>query len=248
MIELVVLDMAGTTLQDNKEVETCFLKAAQATQIEATEAEILAVQGWSKIEVFEHFWARQLGKKDEEWEQKVQHSYQVFREILENHYHTQPVLATESCLETLAALRERGIKIALTTGFYRKVADVILDKLGWLDGLDEHYIGTAESLIQFSITSDQVEKGRPAPDMIFAAMQALDVQDVKKVIKVGDTPSDLEAGKNAGVLWSLAVTNGTHTEAQLADYPNDGLLAKLYDLIPMIDKLPVSVDSEEVSA
>ena len=43
-IQLVVCDMAGTTIRDEHEVEACFVKAALATHLHMTEEEILAVQ------------------------------------------------------------------------------------------------------------------------------------------------------------------------------------------------------------
>jgi len=238
MIQLAIFDMAGTTVRDNKEVETCFRRAAEKTGLQMTAAEILSVQGWSKRYVFEEFWARQLGNRGEDWEMQVERSYQSFREILEEHYHQNDIQPTAGCLETFAFLRKNDIKIALTTGFYRKVANIILEKLGWLDGLNAQYIGDDDSLIQFSITSDEVANGRPAPDMIFAAMRALGVEDVQQVLNVGDTPSDLQSGKAAGVRLNLAVTNGTHSAAHLAPHPNDGLLSQLSDLIPMVEHLP----------
>lgn len=59
-IKLVVLDMAGTTVQDHKEVETCFAKACQATQLEVSDERILALQGYSKIHVFKLLWGERL--------------------------------------------------------------------------------------------------------------------------------------------------------------------------------------------
>lgn len=44
---------------------------------------------------------------------------------------------------------------------------------------------------------------------------------------MGDTPSDLESGCRAKCARSLGVANGTHTRAQLAGCPHDGLLASL---------------------
>jgi len=43
------------------------------------------------------------------------------------------------------------------------------------------------------VTSDQVEKGKPAPDIIFEACKRLDVKP-KDVVLIGDTDSDVKAG------------------------------------------------------
>jgi phosphonatase-like hydrolase len=238
-IELVVLDMAGTTVTDQHEVEACFAKAARQTGIEATDEEILAVQGLAKRFVFQLFWRKQLGENHPEVEIKVDESYAVFKEILEKHYRTQPVYPTVGCLELFSYLKKNGIKVALTTGFYREVTDIILGKLGWLEGLDAHRIGDESTIIQASISSDEVAQGRPAPDMIFKAMRLLGVADAKRVINAGDTPSDLGSGKTAGVYLNLGVTNGTHTTEQLTGHPHDALLGSIDEIINILEGIKV---------
>ncbi len=231
-LQLVVLDMAGTTVRDQHEVEACFAQAARGTGLRASAERILAVQGQAKRAVFELLWGEQLGAGAPvaTLTAHVDHSYQVFREVLENHYRTQPVEPTEGCLELFALLKSQGVRIALTTGFYRTVTDLILQRLGWDTGLDAQRRGSARSVIDLSLASDEVAEGRPAPLLIQKAMQTFGITDPRQVINVGDTPSDLESGRRAGCARSLGVVNGTHTREQLAACPNDGLLASLAEL------------------
>lgn len=229
--QLVVFDMAGTTVQDQHEVESCFAQAASQTNLIVSDERILAMQGLSKRFVFETLWREQLGSVPSgELQAKVDQSYLLFTEILENHYRTQPVVPTEGCLETFEFLRKNNIKIALTTGFYRTVTDIILEKLGWLNGLGENYVGNNQTIIQASIASDEVEHGRPQPLMIQKAMRLLAVSDPKLVVNIGDTPSDLLSGQAAGVGLNLGVVNGTHSRSQLETYPHDRFLTSLSDL------------------
>ncbi|WP_128547372.1 HAD family hydrolase [Larkinella soli] len=230
LIQLVIFDMAGTTVRDRKEVEGCFAEAARQTGLIVSGERITAVQGWAKRFVFETLWTEQLGAGDPSIPERVDHSYAVFRDILENHYRTQSVEPTEGCLDTFRLLREQGIAIALTTGFYRKVTNIILERLGWNAGLDDQYRGTPESLIQLSVASDEVAQGRPAPDLIFRVMETLGISDPQAVVNLGDTPSDLESGRRAGVRLSLGITNGTHTADQLRPYDSDGLIGSLREL------------------
>lgn len=248
-IQLLVLDMAGTTVQDNKEVETCFAEAARQTGLLATDERILAVQGMAKRAVFEMLWQEQTNEPPAALQDKIEHSYQVFRSILEHHYQMHPVKPTEGCLELFRFLKEQGIKIALTTGFYRQVTNIILEKLGWLQGLDQNYVGTADSLLSMSIASDEVEQGRPSPLMIQKAMATLGITDSKSVINIGDTPSDLASGLNAHCAASFSLTNGTHTRQQLQHYPNDGLFVSLTAFQQYLEKtncfvkLPLSTEN-----
>jgi beta-phosphoglucomutase-like phosphatase (HAD superfamily) len=62
LLKLVVLDMAGTTVRDQHEVEACFAQAATATGLHASAERILAVQGMAKRHVFELLWQEQLGQ------------------------------------------------------------------------------------------------------------------------------------------------------------------------------------------
>ncbi|RZL13495.1 MAG: HAD family hydrolase [Hymenobacter sp.] len=223
--------MAGTTVRDEHEVEACFAQAAAATGLRASAARILAVQGQAKRAVFEQLWREQLGEvTPTELTAFVDHSYQVFRKVLEAHYRTAAVVPTEGCLALFAYLKSQGIRIALTTGFYREVTDLILHRLGWDVHLDAQRRGNSHALIDLSIASDEVAEGRPAPFLIQRAMQVFSITDPQQVWNVGDTPSDLESGRRAGCARSLGLVNGTHTRTQLAQCPNDGLLASLAEL------------------
>jgi len=153
------------------------------------------------------------------------------------YYHQSDIYPTEGCLEIFSYLKGKNIQIALTTGFYRKVTDIILGKLGWLAGLDKNYVGNENTIIQLSVASDEVIKGRPEPYMIQHAMKTLKVHDSFRVLNIGDTPSDLKSGIRAGCRMSLGVTNGTHTRPQLSIHRNDGLLSKVSDLKGVIEKI-----------
>ena len=230
MIQLVIFDMAGTTVADDHEVETCFAEAAVQTGLRVSAERILAMQGMAKRHVFDVLWRDQLAHPTADTTRYVDKSYQRFTEILEEHYQTQSVTPTEGCLEAFAFLHKQGIPIALTTGFYRKVTDIVLYRLGWLDGLNEHYLGTAETIIQASIASDEVEQGRPKPLMIQEVMHRLGVSDLKSVVNIGDTPVDLQSARAAGVGHNLGLTNGTHSRAQLTPHPHHQLLNSLLEL------------------
>lgn len=232
--------MAGTTVQDKKEVETCFARACAETGLQVSEERILALQGYSKIEVFRLLWDERIGQTHPEYDENVVYSYDYFRMILEDHYKDNPILPTEGCLETFDFLRKKDIKIALTTGFYRKVTNIILEKLGWLSGLEYNYVNTSgKAMIDVSVASDEVVKGRPEPFMIQKAMKLLGVHDAYEVINIGDTPSDLKSGVKAGCRMSLGVTNGTHTREQLQFIQNDGLLDSVLGLKSIIENASV---------
>lgn len=69
--------------------------------------------------------------------------------------------------------------------------------------------------------------------MIFRNMEALGIDDVHKVLKVGDTASDIKEGKHAGV-WSAGVVIGS-SEMGLSEewirQTSPGLFCKSMDCI-----------------
>ena len=94
----------------------------------------------------------------------------------------------------------------------------LFDRLGWHD------------LIDASITSDEVPRGRPHPDMLGALMARTGVADPRRVAKVGDTPVDLEEGFNAGCGLNVGVTTGGNPHSVLERYPHTHILASVAEL------------------
>lgn len=225
-IELVVFDMAGTTVKDEREVENCFYQAATMSGLEASRERINDMMGLPKLEVVQTLWSEFIGTTHPSYSEKVAQNYELFKQILEQHYLDHPVSPTEGTLTTFEWLRSEGIKIALTTGFYRKVANIILQKLDWHK---ERFLGFKQGIIDLSLTPDETLKGRPHPDMIWKAQALLGVSSPQKIINIGDTPSDLKAGKVANCRLSLGITNGTHSHEQLNQYENDGLIASMME-------------------
>jgi phosphonatase-like hydrolase len=230
-VKLVMFDMSGTTIKDKNEVLDCFLISAERSGLSTDASEINSMMGMSKIEVFTQLWTNQLpNAANDVLESKIKNSFHLFQEILERWYQENTIEPVDGTLEVFKYLKDRNIKIALGTGFYHKVTQFILNKLGWDIGLDSNGVGNRNTLLDFVISSDRVLKGRPYPYMIQAAMKVLKVYDSKEVIKIGDTPSDLMEGNNANCLYTLGVCSGTHTKNELLVYPNDGIINSVKDL------------------
>jgi phosphonoacetaldehyde hydrolase len=56
-----------------------------------------------------------------------------------------------------------------------------------------------------SVCPDEVGAGRPAPWMLMRNAQLLGVYPPASCVKIGDTVSDIEEGKNAG-MWTIGLT------------------------------------------
>jgi phosphonoacetaldehyde hydrolase len=92
-------------------------------------------------------------------------------------------------LETVQEVRDMGIKIGATTGYTTSMLAPVAQRAEELGYKPDT-----------SFTPNDVEgMGRPYPFMIFENLKALGVSSVKNVIKIGDTISDIQEAKNAGV-------------------------------------------------
>ncbi|MCK0440646.1 HAD hydrolase-like protein [Gordonia alkaliphila] len=90
------------------------------------------------------------------------------------------------------------------------------------------------------VTTDDVPAGRPAPCMIFRAMERCRVQDVSRVIAVGDTAVDVQAGRNAGAT-AVGVLTGQTGRALLAAAGPDHILDSVADIPALVVSAPVAV-------
>lgn len=219
-IKLVIFDIAGTIIEDHGDVVRAFTAALEKHAIPFTDSELEEWKGASKREVIRHFVERQTKSSEGEL---VEATYADFRKLLEGHY-IRGVMPIAGANGIFAWLRERGIQIATTSGFYREVVDLILEKAGWRD------------TFAANISSSDVAQGRPAPFMIFRAMEATGVTSVREVINVGDTPLDLQAGTNAGVRGVVGVLTGFHKEDRLRREPHTHLVTSVAELPALIEK------------
>ena len=75
-----------------------------------------------------------------------------------------------------------------------------------------------------------------APYMIFYAMEKLGIQDVRQVMKPGDSPADLQEGTNAGCGEVIGVLSGTHTAATLGGYRHTRLIESVAELPELFER------------
>ncbi|WP_437582863.1 phosphonatase-like hydrolase [Paramicrobacterium sp. CJ85] len=217
-VELAVLDMAGTTVQDAGLVEASFTQAAEATGIVEDAADfermieyVRDTMGQSKIQVF-----RALSR-DEATAQAANVEFE--RAYLER---VASVTAIPQAEETMGMLREAGAAVALTTGFSRATMDAIVEELGWQDVAD------------VMLCPADVGRGRPFPDLPLTALLRTGAPSVESMIVVGDTASDIRSGCAAGAGLVVGVLTGAHDDEQLGDAGADEIIASVASLPAML--------------
>jgi phosphonatase-like hydrolase len=216
-IKLVVLDMAGTTIDEDNVVYKTLHKSIRDAGFDVTlEDVLLHGAGKEKHQAI----VDTLNSKKIPTANSLD-IYKHFKDNLDAAYNSLDVKTFDGVEHLLATLHQRGIKVVLNTGYNSKIANLLLDKLGWKKG--EEY--------DFLITSDDVENGRPQPDMIHLAMQLTGVKESAATLKAGDSAIDIKEGKNAGCGITVGVTTGAQTKEQLAEAQPTYILTSLVDIL-----------------
>jgi phosphonatase-like hydrolase len=218
-LDLVVFDLAGTTVRDDDSVNRCLRSALAAAGLTVSAEAVNEVMGLPKPETLRILIERSPLRDD--LRDRIGAIHADFVARMYRFYQEDPsVQEIPGASETFACLRRAGIRVAVDTGFSREIVDVLLGRLGWVE----------RGLVDASVASDEVPRGRPHPDMIRRLMQQLQVEAPQAVAKVGDTPADLEEGRNAGCGLVIGVTEGTHTREQLAPFPHTHLIGSVAEL------------------
>lgn len=223
-VGLVVFDMAGTTVQDAGLVQQSFLAADKYAGLSKTDADrdemlryVSDTMGQSKIVVFRH-----LSRGNEEQAQAANKEFERSYAQLVADGNCSPIPGAE---DVFTSLRERGIKVALTTGFAKETQSAIIGALGWQDIAD------------VLLCPGPGVRGRPYPDMPLTALMRTETASVQSMIVVGDTATDVECGLRAGARASVGVLTGAHDAAQLSAAGATHVLDSVADLPGLVATL-----------
>ncbi|EFU76882.1 HAD family hydrolase [Lachnoanaerobaculum saburreum] len=90
------------------------------------------------------------------------------------------------CQKFLEQLKSKGIKMGIATSNKRSMVDVVLESLGM------------KNFFEVITTSDEVKKGKPAPDVYLTTAKLLNVEP-KHCLVFEDVVAGIVAGKSAGM-------------------------------------------------
>ncbi len=254
-VRAVIFDLSGTALDyGSRGPVVAFVELFARHGVKVTHAEARGPMGTHKKD---HIWSMLTETSiSRRWEEAngakptremLDTLYEEFTplqvEVLKRHCDVIPGVA-----ETVAELRNRGIKIASTTGFDTGMMGDLIRLAA--EG------GFAPDLF---VCPDLVGKGRPAPWMAFYAARQLDIYPMKTFVKLGDTPNDVAEAHAAG-MWAVSVVRSGNevglsqeelenlpsarrnavisaARARLAACGPHYLIDSAADLIPVIDEI-----------
>jgi phosphonoacetaldehyde hydrolase len=209
-LQAVILDWSGTTVDYGCVAPAkVFIEVFAEQGVDITLSEARTPMGTFKRDhiraitrmsrVAEH-WQQVHGRAPNEHD--VDHMYTAFtpKQIAVITEYSELIPGVE---EAVQVLRARGLKIGSCTGFTQEMMKPLLPEVA-----KQGY--TPDALV----CPDDVGGGRPQPWMCFENMRRLGVYPSEAVVKIGDTPVDVQEGLNAG-MWTIGLAK-TGNEVGLA--------------------------------
>lgn len=218
-IKMVVLDMAGTTVNEDNLVYKTVQKIINQEGFEVTLDDVLK-HGAGKEKHKAIIDVLTACTNEEDVNTVADRAFTKFRIALEKAYDESDIKAFEGMEAFFGQLRNRDIKVVLNTGYDLKTANKLMDKLNWQVGVQ----------VDALITSDDVVNGRPHPDMIKMAMAQFGISDSSQVLKAGDSEIDIVEGKNSGCGLTVGVLSGAQNREQLETANPDYILQNVTEL------------------
>lgn len=221
-LRLAVFDIAGTTIADNSAVAKAFCKAFDMYGYKISEKEIAPLMGYKKPVAIRTMLESIGVDASENLVDDIHREFEI--EMVDLYEYSPDVKAMPGAESMFLKLKEKGIRVALNTGFSRVIADTILSRMQWKE----------RGLVDDWIASNEVEQGRPHAFMIQTLMERAGIDDPKEVVKIGDTEVDVNEGRNAGCALVIAVTTGAFDRANLEPYAPDYIIDSLDELPALI--------------
>jgi len=186
MINTVLFDVDGTLLDTTEYIYQAFEHSLQKHHKPLTREHIGTIMGKPLEECYQI-----LTTKND-----VSHLAQSHNDFQKENPHLSfPFIHTLTVLHTL---KEKKYNIAAVTTRRKNTAIDTLKKANILPFLD------------YVVTIDDVDNPKPHPEPILKALDFLGVLPTEAIM-VGDSPADVQAGKNAGTK-TIGVTYGFHGE------------------------------------
>ena len=192
-VKAVLFDLDGTLVDSSEAIIKAVEKVLESKGLTCNRAKVARMIGLPLENIFGVL-APNLSEQ-EIWQ--LVHEYRKYYMA----HHLENTTIHPSAQMVLRKLKAKGFKLGIITTKYR---EPVMDVLS--------HFGIAE-LFDVVVTGYEVIKHKPAPDIVLEAAKRLRV-DPKQCVVVGDSPLDVQAGKQAGA-FSIALLSTTYTRKQL---------------------------------
>jgi phosphoglycolate phosphatase len=201
-VSLVCCGLIGTTVTDNGMIERAYAEAI------ATQGVVTGTTAYARCMAGVH---RSRGQSTmgvlrglfPESQATAQAAQLAFDRSYSAAVARTGVVAMPGAEQAIEKLRGNGARLCLISGFSRRLLSLVLDTLGWWDRVD------------LALSTDEVPRGCPWPDLVFTAMLRLGVDDVRDTLVAHGTESGVLSGRRSGAGAVVGVLTGTHTTERL---------------------------------
>ena len=206
-IKLIIFDFDGTLGDTRRNIVTTMqMTIAEMGLPCRSEAECVSTIGLPLYGCFESLYP----DTDKEI---IQQCTDTYRRVFQENLQTIKPQTFPKVVETLSALKEQGLTLAIASS--RSHASLV--EL-------THDLGISD-VISYLIGADDVKKAKPNPEPVLNVLQVLGYE-ASETLVVGDMNVDILMGVNAGA-WTCGVTYGNGTKKELeeagADYIIDSI-------------------------
>lgn len=214
--KLLIFDVDGTVWDSERDVFLAFNHTLKVNAgIEISKEEFQNLAGLSLGTMFERVLPKDKKSLSVEYEKLYKKYY-----IDEGHY-TDATILFENVKQTLDKFKDEGFYMAVASSKPKRILDKMVSYFN-LEGFN-YVLGTEESSF----------KHKPDPELINYIMDQLNVSKQDAVI-IGDSKSDILAGKNAGI-DTIAVTYGYDKPENLIKLEPTHVIDKFDNLLDIIE-------------
>ena len=223
MANLWLFDIDGTLVNINKIHMDTYRKIYLNNGINVSDELVISTFGMTENEIHKNMFHKMNMSYDKRLIEKIQDQHQ--KAVVESIKNLKSIAPLEGVTDCLNYLRKNDEYIGVVTGNIKKSAELILKK----SKLDKYFsfLGCdSGNQSRKQIVLDAVEKARKLK------------YDFKKIIVIGDTIHDIEAGKIAGAI-TVGVATGSGVFAELKKAKADIVLRTLKNYRKIINKINI---------
>ena len=221
-VKAVIFDLDGTLASFNLDYKTVRAEVRGYLLNMGVPASVLSVNE----SIFEMLRKTELFLKNSGKPQKVLEEIHNEALAIVEKYESEAALSTSllpGVVETLKALKQKGLKIGLCTINGEKSTNYILNRFGIADFFDA------------VVPRDKVNNVKPDPAHLEAALNTLDVA-AKDAVVVGDGSVDMRSAKELKAI-AVGLPTGVSTIEQLMSNGANYIITSITDLPTLIEKI-----------
>jgi len=211
-VKAVLFDLDGTLVDSSKAITSAVEKVLESRGLRCNRAKVARMIGLPLENIFGVL-VPNLSAEE---------TWQLVREYREYYtaHHLRNTSIHPSANIVLRKLKARDFALGIATTKYRKPVMEILAHFG------------ISELFDVVVTGYEVKEHKPAPDIVLEAAKRLRV-DPKQCVVVGDSPIDVQAGKEAGS-FTIAVLSKTYNRRLLESTKPNAIIEELEEILKFL--------------